>query len=50
MSMLKSNEQNENVGKNNYTVYMHITPSNKKYVGITGDIPKNRANILVKVL
>lgn len=42
MNTLKNNEQNENETKNNYTVYMHITPSNKKYVGITGDDPKNR--------
>ena len=42
MSTSKSNDQKERETKNNYTVYMHITPSNKKYVGITGDIPKNR--------
>ena len=28
--------------QNNYTVYMHVSPSGKKYVGITGDSPKNR--------
>ena len=26
----------------NYTVYMHISPSNKKYVGITSQEPKKR--------
>lgn len=29
---------------NTYTVYMHITPSNKKYIGITKQIPKKRWN------
>lgn len=29
---------------NTYTVYMHITPSNKKYVGITKQKPKDRWN------
>lgn len=27
---------------NNYCVYMHITPNNKRYVGITGQSPKLR--------
>lgn len=36
MSTLKNNEQKENEIKNNYTVYMHISPSNKKYIGVTG--------------
>lgn len=30
--------------KENYTVYMHITPSNKRYVGITCRKPKYRWN------
>ena len=36
MSTLKNNEQKENEIKNNYTVYIHISPSNKKYIGVTG--------------
>lgn len=28
--------------KNNYTVYMHICPNNKKYIGITGQNPQKR--------
>ena len=28
--------------KNNYTVYMHISPSNKRYIGITSQKPKKR--------
>ena len=27
---------------NNWTVYMHITPNNKKYIGITSQIPNKR--------
>ena len=27
--------------KNNYTVYMHISPSNKRYVGITSTMIEN---------
>lgn len=42
MNTLKNNEQNEKEIKNNYVVYMHISPSDKKYIGITGDTPKNR--------
>lgn len=28
--------------ENNYTVYMHISPSNKRYIGITSQKPENR--------
>ena len=28
--------------KNNYTVYMHLFPNNKKYIGITSKKPKQR--------
>ena len=28
--------------KNNYTVYMHISPNNKRYIGITSQEPNNR--------
>ena len=27
---------------NNYTVYMHVSPSNKRYIGITSQKPKQR--------
>ena len=30
--------------KNNYTVYVHISPNNKRYIGITGRKPKYRWN------
>lgn len=30
--------------KNNYTVYMHIFPNNKVYIGITSRNPKYRWN------
>lgn len=30
--------------ENNYTVYMHICPNNKKYIGITQRTPENRWN------
>lgn len=44
-NMSKSNEQNEKeiqLNKNCYTVYMHISPSNKKYIGITKNKPIKR--------
>ena len=44
MNMLKNNEQNESEIKNNYTVYMHESPSGKKYVGITKTSLKKRWN------
>lgn len=28
--------------ENNYTVYMHVCPNNKKYIGITKQIPEKR--------
>ena len=28
--------------ENNYTVYMHLFPNNKKYIGITSKKPKQR--------
>ena len=28
--------------KNNYIVYMHVFPNNKKYIGITSKKPKQR--------
>ena len=30
--------------KDNYIVYIHISPSNKRYIGITGQIPEKRWN------
>lgn len=30
--------------KHNYSVYMHVSPSGKKYIGITGINPKDRWN------
>ena len=27
---------------NNYTIYMHVSPSNKRYIGITSQTPKQR--------
>lgn len=35
MNTLKNNEQNENEINNTYCVYMHTTPSGKKYVGVS---------------
>lgn len=28
--------------ENNYTVYMHISPNNKKYIGVTKNKPEKR--------
>ena len=35
MNILKNNGQIENETNNTYCVYMHTTPSGKKYVGIS---------------
>lgn len=43
MNTLKNNVQSEKeINNNQYTVYMHISPSNKKYVGITKNKPTKR--------
>ena len=42
MNMSKNNVQKENETRNNYTVYMHESPSGKRYVGITKTSLKKR--------
>lgn len=36
---------NDSLGEQKYTVYMHIFPNNKKYIGITGQKAKERWRI-----
>ena len=32
----------EGINMNDYTLYMHIVPNNKVYIGITSTVPKIR--------